>query len=85
MATGIYLLTISLFLGTVLIVFGMKYFSAVFAARARLANDEAYRVLAEKAVASGSDSQASLAAIQAELAKVSASLAAVEKVLKQVE
>jgi len=85
MATGIYLLTISLFLGTVLIVFGMKYFSAAFAARARLANDDAYRTLAEKALAASSDNQASLTAIQAELAKVSASLTAVEKVLKQVE
>ncbi len=85
MATWIYFLTMSLFLGTVLIVFGMKYFSAAFAARARLANDDAYRALAEKALAASSDNQASLTAIQAELAKVSASLAAVEKVLKQVE
>ena len=85
MMTWIYFLTISLFLGTILIVFGMKYVSAAFAARARLANDDAYRALAEKAVAASSDNQASLTAIQAELAKVSASLAAVEKVLKQVE
>jgi hypothetical protein len=85
MATWIYFLTISLFLGTVLTVFGMKYFSAAFAARARLANDDAYRVLAEKAVAANSDNQASLTSIKAELAKISASLAAVEKVLKQVE
>ncbi len=85
MATWVYFLTISLFLGTVLTVFGMKYFSAAFAARARLANDDAYRVLAEKAAAASSDNQVSLSAIQAELAKVSASLAAVENVLKQVE
>jgi phage shock protein A len=63
----------------------MKYVSAAFAARARLANDNAYRALAEKAVAASADNQASFTAIQAELAKVSASLAAVEKVLKQVE
>ncbi len=85
MMTWVYFLTISLFLGTFLTVFGMKYFSAAFAARARLANDNAYRVLAEKAVATSSDNQASLAAIQAELTKLSASLATVEKVLKQVE
>jgi hypothetical protein len=85
MAADIYVLTLSLFLGTILIIFGMKYFSAAFAARARLANDDAYRALAEKAVAASLDNQASLATIQAELAKVSASLAAVEKVLKQVE
>ncbi len=85
METVTYFLTIGLFLGTVLIVFGMKYVSAAFAARARMANDDAYRTLAEKTLAASSDNQASLTAIQAELAKVSASLAAVEKVLKQVE
>jgi uncharacterized membrane protein len=71
--------------GTILVVFGMKYFSAVYAARARLANDDAYRTLAEKAVAAQSENQASLIAVQAELSKVSATLAAVEKILKQVE
>jgi len=85
METWIYFLTIGLFLGTVLIVFGMKYFSAALAARARMANDDAYRALAEKTLAASSDNQASLTAIQAELSRVSASLAAVEKVLKQVE
>jgi hypothetical protein len=70
--------------GTILFVFGMKYFSAVYAARARLANDTALQSLAEKAVAAQSENQASLTAIQAELAKVTASLAAVEKILKQV-
>jgi len=54
METAIYLLTISLIVGTVLIVFGMKYVSAAFAARARIATDEAYRTLADKAVASQS-------------------------------
>jgi uncharacterized membrane protein len=85
METAIYVLTLSLIVGTVLIVFGMKYFSAILAARARLANDDAYRILAEKAVAAQSENQTSLSAVQAELSKVSASLAAVEKILKQVE
>jgi uncharacterized membrane protein len=85
MATSVYLLTISLFLGTILLVFGMKYFSALFQARARIANDAMYRALAEKAVTAQSENQAALSAIRADLAKVAASLAAVEKVLQQVE
>lgn len=85
MATDIYLITLGLFFGTVLLVFGMKYFSAVFAARARRADDEAYRTLAEKALAAQSDSQTSLSAIQADLARLTASLASVETILKQVE
>ena len=84
MSTGIYLITISLFVGTILAVFGMKYVSAAFAARARIAADEAYRALAERAVATQAENGAALAAIQAELGKVGSSLAAVEKVLKQV-
>ena len=85
MSPGIYFLTLAVIFGTVLAVFGMKYFSAVFAARARLANDEAYRALAEKAAAGLAENQATLGAIRGELAALSASLAAVEKVLKQVE
>jgi len=85
METSIYLVTIGLFLGTALLIFGMKYFSAAFQARARIAGDTAYRVLAEKAVAAEADNHAALTAMQAELTKVAASLAAVEKILKQVE
>jgi len=85
MTVTLYLLTLVLPLATILIVFGMRYYAAVQQARARLANDDAYRALAEKAVAASSDNQASLTAIQAELSKISASLATVETVLKQVE
>jgi hypothetical protein len=85
MATSIYLLTLGLPLATVLLVFGMKYFSAASAARARLAGEASYRALAEQALAAQVQNQAALSAIQAELAKLTASLAAVEKMLKQVE
>lgn len=85
MSTSVYLLTISLPLAVVLLIFGMKYFAAAFAARARLAGDAAYRALAEKALAAQAENQASLAAIQAELSRLAASIAAVEKILKQVE
>ena len=85
MSSSNYFLTLGLALGTALLIFGMKYFSAAFQARARIASDTAYRILAEKAVAAEADNRAALAAMQAELTKVAASLAAVEKILKQVE
>lgn len=81
MSTAQYLLFISPFVVTILLVFGMKYFSALFQARARIANDAMYRALAEKVV--GMESE--LSAIRAELSKVASSLAVVEKILQQVE
>jgi hypothetical protein len=85
MSSVIFLTTVCLILGTVLLVFGMKYLSSAFAARARLQGDEAYRSLAERAQTGQAETQTALAALQAELAKVSANVAAVEKILKQVE
>ena len=46
MAVYLYLLTICLPLATVLLIFGMRYVSAVQQAKARLANDDAYRQIA---------------------------------------
>jgi len=54
MTTMLYLLTLVLPLATVLIVFAMRYYAAVQQARARLANDDAYRQLAESASAAQS-------------------------------
>lgn len=80
-----YLVFILPFVGTILIVFGMKYFSALFQARARIANDEKYRALAEKIATANAESQAALSAMRAELSSLVANIAAVEKILKQVE
>jgi Tfp pilus assembly protein PilO len=85
MSPAVYLTTLSLFFGTIVFVFSMKYFSAAFQSRARLANDEAYKSLAEKTLTAQSENQASLSAIQAELSRLTQSLGAVEKILKQVE
>lgn len=85
MSTSTYLLTICLPLLTLLLVFGMRYLSAVLQARARFANDEAYRQLAEKAAAAQAAAAAALSSIDANLADVKSRLAAVEKVLKEVE
>jgi Tfp pilus assembly protein PilO len=85
MTSLLYLLTICLPLGTVLLIFGMRYFALIQQAKARLANDDAYRRIAEQAANTQSETAASLAAIQATLADVGARLASVEKVLKEVE
>jgi hypothetical protein len=85
MSTSIYLLSLCLPLGTLLLIFGMRYFSAVQQAKARLANDDAYRQVAEKAVATQSENATALASIQSALADVRTRLTAIEKVLKEVE
>ena len=84
MREQLYLLTLLLPLGTVLLVFGMKYISAIYQARSRAVAENAYRDLAEKASSVQTQSAASLAAIQTTLADIGTRLAAVEKVLKEV-
>ena len=72
-------------LGIILLVFGIRAFSAVQQAKARLANEGAYRKIAEKAVAAQSETATALSSIQATLADVKTRLTAVEKILKEVE
>ena len=85
MTTILYLLTLGLPLATILIVFGMRSYAAVQQARARLANDDAYRQLAESAAAAQSQIATSLAAIEANLSDLRTRMAAVETILKAVE
>jgi hypothetical protein len=85
MSEYLYLLTICLPLGTILLVFGMRYFSAVQQAKARITSDATYRQIAEKAVAAASENATALSSIQAALADVRTRLIAIEKVLKEVE
>ncbi len=85
MSEHLYLISIGMIPLTVLLVFGMKYFSAASQARSRLANENAYRELAQQAVAVQSDNAAALSSIQAELGQIRTRLAAVEKILKEVE
>jgi hypothetical protein len=81
MSTAQYLLFVSPIVVTILIVFGMKYFSAVFQARARVAGDAHYRSLAEKAI----EMETQLTSIRADVSKIVLSVAQVEKILRQVE
>lgn len=85
MSEPLYLLTIGLPLATILLVFGMRYVAAVQQARARLANDEAYRKIAETATLAQSGCAASLTSIDATLADIKVRLTTVEKILKDVE
>ena len=85
MTAILYLLTLVLPLATVLIVFGMRYYSAVQQAKARLADDDAYRQLAESASAAQSRIATSLAAMEANLSDVRTRMTAVETILKAVE
>jgi hypothetical protein len=62
----------------VVLVFFMKYVSAVLQARVRLGQDEAYRELATKAATT----QAETAAV---LGQVQSRLAVIEKILRDVE
>ena len=81
----LYLLTLVLPLATILIVFAMRYYAAVQQARARLANDDAYRQLVESASSAQSQIAASLAAMETNLTDVRTRMAAVETILKAVE
>lgn len=85
MSERVYFLTILLPLGALILVFAMKYWSAVQQAKARLASDDAYRQLAEQAAAAQAEAARSLAEIRATLADVNGRVAAIEHVLKQVE
>jgi hypothetical protein len=85
MTTMLYLLTLVLPLGTILIVFGVRAYASVQQARARLASDDAYRQLAERASAVQSQITTSLAALEANLSDVRTRMTAVETILKAVE
>ncbi|MBV9570252.1 MAG: hypothetical protein JO056_03335 [Alphaproteobacteria bacterium] len=80
-----YVLTLTFLFGTPLLIFGMKYLSVAYQARAKAQADEAYRELAQKAATAESQNGASLAAIRTELSQIGERLSAVEKILKAVE
>jgi len=67
------------------LIFFMKYVSAVLQARVRLAQDEAYREIASKSTAAQAETAAALASFGLALAAIQSQLAAVGKILKEVE
>ncbi|MEQ1516802.1 MAG: hypothetical protein ABL931_09965 [Usitatibacteraceae bacterium] len=85
MAEHVYLLSMLFIFGTIIIVFGFKYGSAAYQARARIASDAAYRDLAQSAVATQAQTATALADMQAELTRINTKLAAVTKILEDVQ
>ena len=85
MSPVIYLISIGVLFGSILIVFGMRSLSTFQQARARLVHEASYRTIAEQAVATQSETVASLAALNAALAEVRTRVASIETILKQVE
>jgi hypothetical protein len=67
------------------LVFFMKYVSAVLQARVRLGQDEAYREIAAKAAVAQAEMATTLLSFRSVLVEIQSRLAAVEKILKDVE
>jgi hypothetical protein len=67
------------------LVFFMKYVSAVLQARVRLAQDEAYRALATSVATAQAETVSALSALGASVAEIHSRLVGVEKILKTVE
>ena len=84
MSETIYLLTISLPIGALIYIFSMRYDSKAQQAKARLANDEAYREMAEKVAAAQSETATALASLQTTLSDVATRMTSIEKILKDV-
>lgn len=80
-----FFVTLAFPFGTILLIFGMKYFAAIQSAKAAMANDEAYRKLADRAAAAEAESAAALVAIRSAMADLGQRVGAIEKVLKEVE
>ncbi len=66
------------------LIFFMKYVSAVLQARVRLGQDEAYREIATKATAAQVETAAALASFGNSLTEIQMRVAVVEKILKDV-
>ena len=80
----LYMLTLLLILGTVLIVFAMKYVSEALQARSRAANERSFRLFAEDAHAVQSQHVAMLSSIQSSVSDIGTRLGQVERILKEV-
>jgi hypothetical protein len=78
MSEPIYLLTIFMPLATIFLIFGMRFIVAIKKAKLQAEGEEAYRQIAQRAVAAQEQTAAALADLQARVAGI-------EKVLKQVE
>jgi Tfp pilus assembly protein PilO len=74
----------ALVLLTIVLVFGMKYFSAARQTKALVDNQDAYRKLCESVTIAQSSGAASLSALQSDAAEMKSRLASIEKMLREV-
>lgn len=84
MTSPVYFTTMTMFLGTVLLVAAMIAYAIVHRGRAAQARSDAYRQLADRAVSAEAANASVLGAIQHDLSDLRARMAAVETVLKDV-
>jgi hypothetical protein len=83
-ATNILLVTI-LVLVTIILIFAMKYLASVRQAGLRVASEDGYRALAERATRAQETSAELLTALKTSVGEIEARLSHVERVLKEVE
>ncbi len=67
------------------LIFAMKYLAVIMQAKARLAQDEAYRDLAAQAVTTQTETANNLSALGITIADVQSRLIVLERILKEVE
>jgi Tfp pilus assembly protein PilO len=67
------------------LIFSMKYVAAIMQARARVAQDEAYRDLAAKTASAQAETATALTALGATLNQMQTRLTVLEKILREVE
>ncbi|SMB81614.1 hypothetical protein [Deinococcus hopiensis] len=85
MSDSMYLLTLGLFFGTVLLIFALKYLSSIVSNRAQVVDRERYYQLAEESRAVQEQLTRELASLRAELAGIAERTADIQQVLRQVE
>jgi hypothetical protein len=81
----IYFITLGAMLGTIILVFGIRFLQASALASADAAHTDSYRKLAADAVTAQAGNAATLSAIQSELTELKTRLSNVETILKTVE
>ena len=80
-----FLLLTILTLLTVLLIFGMKYFTAARQTQQRLGQEGAYQELADKAAVAQTAGAATLAKLEADMKEMKTKLAGIERILREVE
>lgn len=82
---AIYFISLGALVGTVILVFVIRFLQATSVAAVEAARTDAYRRLASDAVTAQAGNAATLSAIQSELSEVKTRLGSIERILKEVE